>query len=147
MATKFTVVFDCDDPERLTHFWAAALGYQVEGPPPGFASWTEFWTSKGVPLEEAGEGDDRLSDPSGAGPQIWFHKVEEKKSVKNRLHLDLNVSGGYEFSRDERARRVNEVAERLVALGATWLGVMEEPDVDHYAVEMLDPEGNEFDLN
>jgi Glyoxalase-like domain len=35
MATKFQVTIDCADPDRLTRFWAVALGYRVPDPPPG----------------------------------------------------------------------------------------------------------------
>jgi hypothetical protein len=147
MVAKFTIEFDCADPNRLAHFWAEALGDQVERSPSGFETWKVFWKSKGVPDEEAGKGDDLLSDPDGPGPRIWFPKVEEGKTMKNRLHLDLNVSGGYDGSMETRKERVHAAAERLVALGATRAGVLEEAGVDHFAVAMQDPEGNEFDLN
>ena len=32
-------------------------------------------------------------------------------------------------------------------LGATMVGVFSEEGIDHYAVAMKDPEGNEFDIN
>jgi len=147
MVTKFTVVVDCADPARLTRFWAEALGYRVEGPPAGFDTWRAFWKSQRVPDEMTSEGDDRLSDPAGTGPRFWFHKVEERKSVKNRLHVDLNVSGGSDVAREQRVERVEAAAERLVQLGAARLGILEGAGPEHYAVEMLDPEGNEFDVN
>jgi Glyoxalase-like domain len=36
---------------------------------------------------------------------------------------------------------------RLTDLGATMIGVLAEEGIDHYAVAMKDPEGNEFDIN
>jgi len=42
MATPFQVTFDSADPEALSQFWAAALGYIVQPPPEGFADWTAF---------------------------------------------------------------------------------------------------------
>ena len=45
MATGVQVVIDCADPARLAEFWATALGYQMQDPPPGFASWPEFLTA------------------------------------------------------------------------------------------------------
>jgi hypothetical protein len=140
-------VIDCADPNRMAHFWAEALGYRIEAPPVPFATWEDFWRSKGVPEEDLGSGDDKIEDPTGAGPHIWFQQVTEGKTVKNRLHLDLSVSGGYEYSIDIRRQRVNAEADRLVGLGATRLGILEEAGVDHYAVAMKDPEGNEFDIN
>jgi Glyoxalase-like domain len=38
-------------------------------------------------------------------------------------------------------------ARRLTELGATMVRVLEEEGLDHYAVAMKDPEGNEFDIN
>lgn len=47
-----------------------------------------------------------------------------------------------------RKQRVDAEARRLVALGATTVGpLMEDGVLDHYAVGMKDPEGNEFDIN
>src|SRR5579863_5067639 len=94
MAAKFQIVIDCRDPARLSGFWAAALGYEIAPPPAGFESWDAYYRDLGVPEDELGSGPDRLMDPSGAGPQIWFQVVDEVKTAKNRLHLDLGVSGG-----------------------------------------------------
>ena len=38
-------------------------------------------------------------------------------------------------------------ARRLASLGATITGALSEEGLDHYAVGMKDPEGNEFDIN
>jgi hypothetical protein len=73
--------------------------------------------------------------------------VPEPKVVKNRVHLDLGVSGGRQVPLPTRRRRVDAEAERLVGAGATRLRVLSEEAVDHYAVVMADPEGNEFCLN
>jgi hypothetical protein len=148
MPTKFTVVFDCADPDRLAHFWAEALGYSIEPPPEGFATWAAYWRSRGLAESELTEGDDAVFDPSGKGSPIYFQKIEEGKVVKNRLHLDLHESGGAEVPLAIRQVRVDAAVERLTRLGATRLGVLSDwPGVDHYAVAMLDPEGNEFDVN
>jgi hypothetical protein len=73
--------------------------------------------------------------------------VPEGKTVKNRLHIDVTAGGGRaNFSLAERTERVEAEAERLARAGATRVAVMSEPGVDHYAVSMLDPEGNEFDV-
>ena len=74
--------------------------------------------------------------------------VPEGKTVKNRLHLDITVSGGRDVPIETRKQRVDAEAERLAALGATIVGVIEpEASIDHYGVAMKDPEGNEFDIN
>ena len=68
------------------------------------------------------------------------------KVVKNRLHLDLIVSGGREVPLDVRKPRVVAEVERLKAAGATEVTVLEQEGLDHFAVVMKDPEGNEFCL-
>jgi len=54
----FQLVIDCADPGPLARFWAAALGYQLEPPPAGFATWDDYWREVGVPEDELGVGDD-----------------------------------------------------------------------------------------
>jgi hypothetical protein len=77
-------------------FWAEALGYVAQQPPDGHETWRAWYLSVGVREDELGEDDctDRLEDPEGNGPKIWFQVVPEGKVAKNRLHLDIKVSGG-----------------------------------------------------
>ena len=158
MAVNFQLVMDCTDPDRLSRFWAAALRYELEPPPEGFATWDDYWRDVGVPDEDLGIGADCIIDPGGAGPRIWFQVVPESKTVKNRLHLDICASGGRAVpiraavSRSgppiaARRERVDAEARRLADLGATTIRVLEEEGIDHYAVAMKDPEDNEFDIN
>jgi len=147
MTVRFQLVIDCADPEPLAHFWAAALGYELEPPPPGFASWDAYWRDVGVPEDELGTGVDRIVDPDGQGPRIWFQVVPERKAVKNRLHIDIGVGGGRAIPIETRRQRVDAEAARLADLGAVLVGVLETEGLDHYAVAMNDPEGNEFDVN
>jgi hypothetical protein len=147
MAVSYQLVIDCASPEPLARFWAEALHYVLAPAPSGFDSWDDFYRSIGVPEEELGIGTDVIVDPHGEGPRIWFQVVPEAKSIKNRLHIDLNASGGRGSSLEVRRERVEAEAARLVALGATRLRTIEEDGLDHYAVAMLDPEGNEFDIN
>jgi hypothetical protein len=147
MAVSYQLVIDCTSPERLAQFWAQALHYVIAPPPPGFDSWNDFYRSIGVPEEELGSGPDRIEDPNGEGPPIWFQIVPEKKSVKNRIHIDVNASDGRGSSLVTRRERVEAEAARLVSLGATRLRTVVEDGLDHYAVALTDPEGNEFDIN
>src|SRR5204862_42147 len=78
----------------LARFWAAALGYVLEPPPEGFATWDDWRRDIGLPDTELGIGADSIIDPRGEGPRVWFHVVQDAKVVKNRLHLDVHVSGG-----------------------------------------------------
>lgn len=147
MAVSFQLVIDCTSPEPLALFWAEALHYVAAPPPPGFDSWDDFYRSIGVPEDELGDGVDRIEDPKGEGPSIWFQVVPEKKTIKNRIHIDVNASGGRSSSFETRRERVEVEAARLVSLGATRLRTIAEDGLDHYAVALTDPEGNEFDIN
>jgi len=146
MNATFQVTIDCKDPPRMCEFWTAALGYEIEPPPEGFATWDDYWRKVGVSESDLGIGPDCIVDPAGRGPRIWFHIVTEPKVVKNRIHLDLRVGGSREVQLDVRKQRVETEADRLVRLGATRLGTGSEEGVDHYAVARQDPEGNEFDI-
>jgi hypothetical protein len=147
MPVRFQMVIDCADPDRLARFWAEALGYRFEPPLDGFASWDDYWRDFGLPEEDLGLGQDRLIDPQGHGPRIWFQTVPEGKTIKNRIHLDIGVGGGREVPMEVRRERVDAEAGRLADLGATIVRVLYTEGLDHYAVAMLDPEGNEFDIN
>jgi hypothetical protein len=147
MAVRYQLVIDCADPEPLARFWAAALGYELEPPPAGFAAWDDYWRDVGLPEAELGNGADCIIDPAGGGPRIWFQVVPDIKTVKNRLHLDVHVSGGRAIPLATRRQRVDAEARRLSELGATMVAVLADEGVDHYAVAMKDPEGNEFDIN
>jgi hypothetical protein len=144
---RFQLVIDCADADRLARFWAAALGYQLEAPPEGFPTWDDYYRDLGVPEEELGVGEDRISDPEGHGPQIWFQVVPEIKAVKNRLHLDIDASGGRMVPMETRKQRIDAEVARLADLGATIVRTLHQEGLDHYAVAMKDPEGNEFDVN
>jgi hypothetical protein len=152
MPARFQLVIDCEDPEPLARFWAAALGYVLESPPEGFATWDDWRRDIGLPDSELGIGVDSIVDPRGEGPRIWFRVEPEAKVVKNRLHLDIHASGGRSLmDRDvplaTRRQRVDAEAKRLTDLGATLTVVMSADGFDGYAVGMKDPEGNEFDVN
>jgi hypothetical protein len=148
MDMTLQVTFDCADPARQVAFWAVALGYIPEPPPGGHASWRDYWAEMGVPEDElpegVGEESESIVDPSGNGPRIWFQRVPEPKVAKNRVHLDLKVSGGRSVPMAERRERVTAVVDRVLKAGATVVRKLDDPDVDHYAVVLQDPEGNEF---
>jgi hypothetical protein len=143
LATGVQVVFDCADPEKLASFWAAALHYQMQGPPDGFDSWPAWLEAQGIPESEWNSAN-AIVDPDGAGPRIYFQRVPEGKTVKNRVHLDLNVGGPRGTPPEVRRRQVDAEVDRLVQLGARKSRVVEERG--EYFVNMFDPEGNEFDV-
>ncbi len=144
MVTSFQVTFDCADPDRLAHFWAAALGYRIPEPPAGHATWQEWLRSRGVPQEDWNSAS-AIEDPEGARPRIYFQRVPEPKTSKNRMHLDLTVGGGSGVPVDERRARVDAEVARLRALGASdHRGAIDQDG--EYWVRLNDPEGNEFCL-
>jgi len=142
------LTIDCADPARMVRFWGPALGYEVAPPPEGHATWNEWYLAVGVPAAEldlAGDGSDRLQDPTGAGPRIWFQVVPEAKTVKNRLHLDLYPTRrDRTLPWDRRTALVDGRVGELVEAGATVRDIRADPEHGFYGVVMLDPEGNEF---
>ncbi len=151
MAVQFQLVINCiGDPERLARFWADALGYVLEPPPAGFATWDDWRREVGLPESWQGRGTDCIVDPEGAAPRIWIQVVPDPKTTSNQLHIDIRASGGQDVPIETRKKRVDAEARRLGALGATLLtdlGEELEPGAEHYAVALKDPEGNEFDIN
>ncbi len=145
MAVSYQLVIDCQSPEPLALFWAEALHYVVAPPPSGFTSWDDYYRVNGVPEELIGHGIDRIVDPRGEGPAIWFQVVPEQKSTKNRIHVDVSASGGRPM--ESTPAQVEAEAARLEGLGATRVHPRSDVPDDHYAVAMTDPEGNEFDIN
>jgi hypothetical protein len=143
MATTVQVVFDCADPVVMARFWADALGYQLQGPPEPTDFWKAWLTDNEIPEEEWNDAS-AIIDPDGVGPRIYFHRVPESKTVKNRLHLDVNAGGESGTPLATRRVRVDEAAQRLAESGATLVRAAEEHG--EYCVAMLDPEGNEFDV-
>jgi predicted enzyme related to lactoylglutathione lyase len=108
------ISFDADNAAQLAQFWAEALHRTVnDGATEDFAS-------------IAADADSRL------GPLLMFHKVPEGKTVKNRVHFDL-----------EAAELLTE-ADRLTSLGAKQVRSLAENN--NRWISLIDPEGNEFDL-
>ena len=108
------ISFDAHNAAELAQFWAEALHRTVnDGATEDFAS-------------IAADTDSRL------GPVLMFHKVPEGKTVKNRVHFDLE------------AAEVLTEADRLTSLGAKQIRSLAENN--NRWISFLDPEGNEFDL-
>ena len=141
------LTIDANDPDRLARFWAPLLGYEPQPPPEGHASWVEWYRSVGVPDDELADVGpdycDRIHDPTGGGPRIWFQLVPEGKTQKNRLHLDLYPTGrDHSLPMAERRRIVEATVTSLLSRGATF--VRRTMDAHSCYVVMHDPEGNEF---
>jgi Glyoxalase-like domain len=97
---------DARDHQALADWWCAALGYvrREAGRPPSH------------PIA--------IVDPAGAGPLIWFNAVPEAKTVKNRMHFDVDGD-----------------RDALLAAGAR---LVRRQDEDIRWDVLADPEGNEF---
>ena len=108
------ISFDAHNAAQLAQFWAEALHRTVnDGASEDFAS-------------IAADTDGRL------GPLLMFHKVPEGKTVKNRVHFDL------------QAADVATEADRLTSLGAKQTRSLAENN--NRWISFTDPEGNEFAL-
>ncbi len=144
MAVRLQVVFDAADPPKLAAFWGEAIGYVEEDPPDGFDSWEAWAVANDLPREDWDNYASRV-DPGGAGPRLFFQRVPEPKTAKNRVHLDLAVSGGRGTPLEERRRKVGQAVERAVAAGATK--VKDYDEAGQFWTVLQDPEGNEFCLH
>ena len=122
MASKFTeLAIDCADPDVLARFWCSVLDYEVQDEDDGFVAI--------CPAAIPG-GENHLGP---VPPMLTFAHVPEGKTVKNRLHLDVNPTD----------RSQDEEIVRLIGLGAT---VIYDNRPEFGWVTLADPEGNEFDV-
>ncbi|CAM5306121.1 hypothetical protein SAVIM338S_00527 [Streptomyces avidinii] len=144
MAKEFQVTYDCADPGAQAAFWAEALDYRVQPPPEGFADWPAALIAWGVPPEHHNDRS-AITDPDGKGPRVFFQKVPEGKTAKNRVHLDVRAAPG--LTGDERMAALEVEAARLEELGAKRLYRIEPDRLDAGTIVMADPEGNEFCLD
>ncbi len=145
MSRTIQVTFDAADPIALAGFWDEVLGYRYDSPPAGLRD----LGGGARPLRRTGGGPQqrlRLRRPRRDRPRLFFQKVPERKTAKNRLHLDVRAAPGLQG--DERMAALESECERLVALGATRLSRHEpEPPMSAGFIVMPDPEGNEFCLD
>ncbi|SIO89931.1 VOC family protein [Nocardiopsis sp. JB363] len=122
MAAKFTeLAIDCAEPETLARFWCAVLDYEVLGMEDEGA-----FVAIGPATAVA---DETRSGP--VPPALTFARVPEGKSVKNRLHIDVNPTD----------REQADEVRRLVDLGARRA---DDGQSEFSWVVLHDPEGNEF---
>ena len=106
----FQIVLDVEDLDRSAHFWSVVLGIKVAG------RWGQYL------------GFERLE----SGLIVCLQRVTEKKTSKNRMHLDVAVED------------VDTASARVEALGGRKLQKIEESGFRW--IVMADPDGNEFCL-
>jgi predicted enzyme related to lactoylglutathione lyase len=122
-----SITMDCEHPARLARFWAEALGYHVRA-----YDDAELARLRSIGIDDV-ENDPSVAidPPNDSLPAIFFAKVPEPKTVKNRMHLDIAAPKGMAAE-----------VRRLTLLGATVVRPFDE-DIGMWTV-MADPEGNEF---
>ena len=105
------IVIDAHDLPGLARFWAQVLGWKV--------------------LSER-EREVVIGTNENAPVGMCFMPVSDRKTVKNRVHLDLTSSA------QDRGQEI----ERLLALGARRVEIG-QTGAESWTV-LADPEGNEF---
>jgi 4a-hydroxytetrahydrobiopterin dehydratase len=104
------IAIDAIDIARVRPFWQAVTGY-VDEPRP------------------ADLPPDALVDPLGRGPAIWFQQMDEPRTQRNNIHLDVDVPPEHAQARIDAA----------LAAGGTLLDAAAAPSF----WVLGDPEGNE----
>ena len=105
------LVIDTVDPARIAPFWCALFGVAERG---WFANdYLMLTTSEGI-------------------PPVAFQRVPESKTIKNRLHVDVEVDD------------LDEAFDRILALGGSAASEVRELPGGYRWRVMADPEGNEF---
>lgn len=105
------IVLDCNDPESLAPFWAAALGYRIQGFRDPYLA---------------------LTPETGDGPRFILQRVPEARPGKNRMHVDIKTP-----MMEAEAERLEKLgATRIVGAGASggdWI-VMCDPEGNEFCV-------------
>ena len=98
---------DALDVDKVRTFWCAVLGYQLAG-------------------------DTDIVDPDGVYPSVYVQQMDQMRSGRNRIHIDVGVP------HDQAEARV----AAALAAGGTLVNDRYAPT--HWT--LADPEGNEVDL-
>jgi hypothetical protein len=142
MALNIQIVVDCKNPHELADWWAETLEWAVEPQDEAFiqtmveqgnADESDTLIYKDKLVWKTGAAIGPAEDAGKAAPRrIFFQAVPEEKTVKNRMHLDVQLDG----------RDMDAVRAALEARGASYLWTGYEGPHSWYT--MADPEGNEF---
>ena len=107
-----SVVIDCNDFDRMSEFWSAALGYVPREPP------DDDWVV--------------LRDPDGANVNVSLNQVPEPRVGKNRLHLDLYTDD--QDGEVERLLRLGATRHQRVPEPDEDFIVLEDPEGNLFCV-------------
>lgn len=100
------IAVDALDVPAVLPFWRAVLGYVDDAHRP-----------------------ERLVDPAGLGPVLWFQQMDSPRPQRNRLHVDVDVP--------------HDLAERRIAEAVAAGGRVVGDDRAPAFWVLADPEGNE----
>ncbi|QSB04679.1 VOC family protein [Natronoglycomyces albus] len=117
VARLHAITIDAENSYKQALWWGEALGWVEDKDDPNGPDHTENYVG---PAEAEGTG-------------LLFINVPEKKTIKNRIHLDLES----DRTREEEVRRLVELGASVVADNFV------RPDGSGWVV-LADPEGNEF---
>ena len=109
------LTLDCADPLELARFWAAVLGTEIDSTLGDEPHYVDLRTVPGVPV-------------------LRFQRVPDRKTAKNRLHLDMMV------------KDLDQACARVEALGGRRAPGQPVTEYGWSWIVMQDPEGNEFCL-
>lgn len=104
IAAAVEIAIDTMDADRIRPFWAAVLGYRTAD-------------------------DGSLVDPRHAGPPVWFQDMDEPRTERNRVHIDVTVP--------------HDVAEQRVADTIAAGGVLLTDEYARSFWVLADVDGNE----
>ena len=108
--TRLEVAIDVMDMDAVRPFWQAVLGYEPAPAPPDGTI-------------------DAVIDPRGVGPAFWFQQMDEPRTQRNRIHIDVTVP--------------HDVAqERIAAAIAAGGHLVSDAAAPAFWI-LADPEGNE----
>jgi 4a-hydroxytetrahydrobiopterin dehydratase len=104
------IAIDAMDIDAVLPFWQTVLGY--------------------VPEHTAeGEQVTAIIDPEGIAPNVWFQQMDEPRTERNRIHLDIDVPA--------------DVAEERMAAAIAAGGRLVSDDEAKAFWVLADAEGNE----
>jgi predicted enzyme related to lactoylglutathione lyase len=98
------IQIDSTDPERLAAFWTVVLGVEVEGKlgaPPQFVN---------------------LHKQYPDAPFVSFQRVPERKTMKNRVHLDIVVDDVEEATSRKFSSVADSVGRRRTSISTVTAG-------------------------
>ena len=124
----YSVVVDCTDVSAQSRWWAQVLDWRII-----YEDAREVVVVPSYVVEHAAA---QTSPPPGweRGPGLIFVAAPDRKSTKNRLHIDLAPPADQDQDAEVR---------RLEGLGARRVDIGQDSGTVSWVV-MADPEGNEF---